>query len=111
MFPPLLYLVFLFGLLLCFPLGVFPLPVLVPSRFMRKKETSKTELVFAKEGLFSKFLKIFLPSCTQFEGFRGQTRVEKYGIKRVIRKSREGAGGKQTVFAGRRPRRKNKGAF
>ena len=59
MFPPLLYLVFLFGLLLCFPLGVFPLPVLVPSRFMRKKETSKTELVFAKEGLFSKFLKIF----------------------------------------------------
>ena len=29
MFPPLLCLVFLFGLLLCFPLGVFPLPVLV----------------------------------------------------------------------------------
>ena len=29
MFPPLLYLVLLFGLLLCFPLGVFPLPVLV----------------------------------------------------------------------------------
>ena len=28
MFPPLLYLVLLFGLLLCFPLGVFPLPVL-----------------------------------------------------------------------------------
>ena len=27
MFPPLLYLVLLFGLLLCFPLGVFPLPV------------------------------------------------------------------------------------
>ena len=27
MFPPLLCLVFLFGLLLCFPLGVFPLPV------------------------------------------------------------------------------------
>ena len=26
MFPPLLYLVLLFGLLLCFPLGVFPLP-------------------------------------------------------------------------------------
>jgi len=36
MFPPLLYLVLLFGLLLCFPLGIFPLPVLVPSRFMRK---------------------------------------------------------------------------
>ena len=29
MFPPLLCLVFLFSLLLCFPLGVFPLPVLV----------------------------------------------------------------------------------
>ena len=26
MFPPLLYLILLFGLLLCFPLGVFPLP-------------------------------------------------------------------------------------
>ncbi len=29
MFPPLLYLILLFGLLLRFPLGVFPLPVLV----------------------------------------------------------------------------------
>ena len=29
MFPPLLYLALLFGLLLRFPLGVFPLPVLV----------------------------------------------------------------------------------
>ena len=29
MLPPLLCLIFLFGLLLCFPLGVFPLPVLV----------------------------------------------------------------------------------
>ena len=29
MFPPLLYLILLFGLLLCFPLGVFLLPVLV----------------------------------------------------------------------------------
>ena len=28
MFPPLLCLIFLFGLLLCFPLGIFPLPVL-----------------------------------------------------------------------------------
>ena len=27
MFPPLLYLVLLFGLLLCFPLSIFPLPV------------------------------------------------------------------------------------
>lgn len=27
MLPPLLYLVLLFGLLLCFPLGIFPLPV------------------------------------------------------------------------------------
>lgn len=29
MFPPLLYLVLLFGLLLCLPLSIFPLPVLV----------------------------------------------------------------------------------
>ena len=29
MFPPLLYLILLFGLFLLFPLGVFPLPVLV----------------------------------------------------------------------------------
>ena len=29
MFPPLLFLILLFGLLLRFPLGVFPLPVLV----------------------------------------------------------------------------------
>ena len=29
MFPPLLGLVLLFGLVPCFPLGVFPLPVLV----------------------------------------------------------------------------------
>ena len=28
MFPPLLYLILLFGLLLRFPLGIFPLPVL-----------------------------------------------------------------------------------
>ena len=28
MSPPLLYLILLFGLLLCFPLGIFPLPVL-----------------------------------------------------------------------------------
>lgn len=28
MFPPLLYLILLFGLLLYFPLGIFPLPVL-----------------------------------------------------------------------------------
>ena len=44
MFPPLLCLLLLLGLLLCFPLGVFPLPAVkrcrqdlwVPSRFMCK---------------------------------------------------------------------------
>ena len=43
MFPPLLYLVLLFGLLLCFPLGVFPLPVLVLKErlYLREQDTGK----------------------------------------------------------------------
>ena len=43
MFPPLLCLVFLFGLLLCFPLGVFPLPVLVLKErlYLRKQDAGK----------------------------------------------------------------------
>ena len=43
MFPPLLCLVFLFGLLLCFPLGVFPLPVLVLKErlYLREQDTGK----------------------------------------------------------------------
>ena len=43
MFPPLLYLVLLFGLLLRFPLGVFPLPVLVLKErlYLREQDTGK----------------------------------------------------------------------
>ena len=43
MFPPLLCLVFLFGLLLCFPLGVFPLPVLVLKErlYLQKQDAGK----------------------------------------------------------------------
>ena len=43
MFPPLLYLVLLFGLLLCFPLGVFPLPVLALKErlYLREQDTGK----------------------------------------------------------------------
>ena len=43
MFPPLLYLVLLFGLLLCFPLGVFPLPVLVLKErlYLQEQDTGK----------------------------------------------------------------------
>ena len=43
MFPPLLYLILLFGLLLCFPLGVFPLPVLVLKErlYLRKQDAGK----------------------------------------------------------------------
>ena len=43
MFPPLLYLVLLFGLLLCFPLGVFPLPVLALKERLnfREQDTGK----------------------------------------------------------------------
>ena len=43
MFPPLLYLVLLSGLLLCFPLGVFPLPVLVLKErlYLREQDAGK----------------------------------------------------------------------
>ena len=43
MFPPLSYLVLLFGLLLCFPLGVFPLPVLALKKRLnfREQDTGK----------------------------------------------------------------------
>ena len=43
MFPPLLYLVLLFGLLLRFPLGVFPLLVLALKErlYLREQDTGK----------------------------------------------------------------------
>ena len=43
MFPSLLYLVLLFGLLLCFPLGIFPLPVLALKERLdfREQDTGK----------------------------------------------------------------------
>ena len=43
MFPPLLYLILLFGLLLRFPLGVCPLPVLVLKErlYLRKQDAGK----------------------------------------------------------------------
>ena len=43
MFPPLLYLVLLFGLLLCFPLGIFPLTVIALKErsYPREQNTGK----------------------------------------------------------------------
>ena len=43
MFPPLLYLVLLLGMLLCFPLGIFPLPVLALKERLdfREQDTGK----------------------------------------------------------------------
>ena len=43
MLPPLLYLVLLSGLLLCFPRGVFPLPVLALKErlYLREQDTGK----------------------------------------------------------------------
>ena len=43
MFPPLLCLIFLFGLLLCFPLSIFPLPVLAFKErlYLREQDTGK----------------------------------------------------------------------
>ena len=43
MSPPLLYLILLVGLLLCFPLGVFPLPGLALKErlYLREQDTGK----------------------------------------------------------------------
>ena len=43
MSPPLLYLILLFGLLLYFPLGIFPLPVLALKErlYLREQDTGK----------------------------------------------------------------------
>ena len=43
MLPPLLYLVLLFGLLLCFPLSIFPLPVLALKErlYLREQDAGK----------------------------------------------------------------------
>lgn len=43
MSPPLLYLILLFGLLPCFPLGVFPLPLLTLKKrlYLREQDTGK----------------------------------------------------------------------
>ena len=43
MSPPLLYLILLFGLLLCFPLGVFPLPLLTLKKhlYLREQDAGK----------------------------------------------------------------------
>ena len=43
MFPPLLYLILLFGLVPCFPLGVFPLPLLTLKKrlYLREQDTGK----------------------------------------------------------------------
>ena len=43
MFPPLLYLVLLFGLLLCFPLSIFPLSFLALKErlYLREQDTGK----------------------------------------------------------------------
>ncbi len=43
MLPPLLYLVLLFGLLLCFPLSIFPLPVLTLKKrlYLREQDAGK----------------------------------------------------------------------
>ena len=43
MLPPLLCLIFLFGLLLCFPLGIFQLPVLALKErlYLREQDTGK----------------------------------------------------------------------
>ena len=43
MLPPLLYLILLFGLLLCFPLSIFPLSVLALKErlYLREQDTGK----------------------------------------------------------------------
>ena len=43
MFPPLLYIILLFGLMLCFPLSIFPLPVLALKErlYLREQDAGK----------------------------------------------------------------------
>ena len=50
MLPPLLYLVLLFGLLLCFPLGVFPLPVLALKERLNFREQDTGEGLYLVIG-------------------------------------------------------------
>ena len=55
MFPPLLCLIFLFGLLLCFPLGVFPLPVLTLKKrlYLREQDTGNGRYAIAESNALS----------------------------------------------------------
>ena len=50
MFPPLLYLVLLFGLLLCFPLGVFPLPLLTLKKRLYLREQDAGQSLYLMVG-------------------------------------------------------------
>ena len=55
MFPPLLYLILLFGLLLRFPLGVFPLPVLVLKErlYLQEQDAGKGRYAIAESNALS----------------------------------------------------------
>ena len=57
MLPSLLCLFLLLGLLLCFPLGVFLVPMVVPSRFMRKIVASCIMGTQHSYGVFAMSLK------------------------------------------------------
>lgn len=50
MLPPLLYLVLLSGLLLCFPLGVFPLPVLALKERLNFREQNAGKSLYLVIG-------------------------------------------------------------
>lgn len=81
MLPPLLYLVLLFGLLFCFPLGVFLVPMVVPSvpsRFMRKIVASCIMGTQHSYGVFAMSLK-----TEQYKGI-----FESY-CEEILRRKRE----------------------
>ncbi len=78
MLPSLLCLFLLLGLLLCFPLGVFLVPMVVPSRFMRKIVASCIMGTQHSYGVFAMSLK-----TEQYKGI-----FESY-CEEILRRKRE----------------------
>ena len=78
MLPPLLCLLLLLGLLFCFPLGVFLVPMVVPSRFMRKIVASCIMGTQHSYGVFAMSLK-----TEQYKGI-----FESY-CEEILRRKRE----------------------
>ena len=79
MSPPLLYLILLFGLLLCFPLSIFPLPVLALKERLNFREQDTGKLDTCRRLIDS-----FVNAVTIFDDYilitfnykEGETRID-----------------------------------